>query len=144
MEKIPPKLNTIIQDFAACVGQEKLEYLLDFAEQFPELPTWLHGKRKEMDEVPECMTPVFIHTVCELGRLTYYFDVPPESPTVRGFASLLSEGVNGSSPLEVLAIPTDFYRQMGLQQVLSIQRLNGLSAILAHMKLEATSNLGAS
>lgn len=141
MEGLPPKLKTIIQDFAACIGREKLEYLLYYAEQFPELPTWLHGKRDEMEEVPECMTPVFMHAVYNQGRLTYYFDVPPGSPTIRGFASFLSEGVNGSTPLQVLAIPADFYLQMGLQQVLSAQRLNGLSAILAHMKQDATEYL---
>jgi cysteine desulfuration protein SufE len=77
---------------------------------------------------------VFIHVEQKDGRLTYYFDVPPESPTVRGFASFLSQGINGSTPAEVAAIPEAFYLETGLNQVLSPQRLNGLSAILAYMK----------
>jgi sulfur transfer protein SufE len=31
-------------------------------------------------------------------------------------------------------VPTEFYLQMGLQRVLSGQRLNGIGAILEHMK----------
>jgi cysteine desulfuration protein SufE len=34
----------------------------------------------------------------------------------------------------VLQVPGDFFYAMGLEQVLTHQRLNGLAAILAHMK----------
>ena len=47
---------------------------------------------------------------------------------------MLEDGVNGASPEEVLQIPGDFFQAMGLHEVLTHQRLNGLSAILAHMK----------
>jgi cysteine desulfuration protein SufE len=66
--------------------------------------------------------------------LFYHFDVPPESPTVRGFAATLQQGIDGSTPEQVQAIPIDFFLQMGLQEVLTGQRLFGISAILAHMK----------
>ena len=35
---------------------------------------------------------------------------------------------------ELLAVPTEFYLGLGLQQVLSGQRLTGIGAILAHIK----------
>ncbi len=76
------------------------------------------------------------------GRLYFHFIVPPESPTVRGFAAVMMEGVNGSTPEEVLALSGDFYLRMGLQGVLSGQRLNGMSAILAHVKRRAAMELG--
>ncbi len=68
------------------------------------------------------------------GRLHYHFDIPPEAPTVRGFGAILQQGLDGATPETVLSIPELFYRDMGLQSVLSGQRLNGISAILAHMK----------
>jgi cysteine desulfuration protein SufE len=80
------------------------------------------------------MSPVFMTAEEADGRLAYHFDIPPESPTVRGFAAILQQGLNGSTPAQVLAVPDQFYLQMGLQNVLSGQRLNGISAILAHMK----------
>jgi cysteine desulfuration protein SufE len=134
MSDLPQSLETIVEDFSYCVGNEKLEYLLQLAQQMPPLPEWLDDERSNMDEVNECMTPVFIHAEFQDGFMLYYFDVPDESPTVRGFAALLGEGLNGVTPQEILAVPAEFYLPTGLQKVLSAQRLSGLGAILAHMK----------
>lgn len=135
MTQLPERLQEIIDDFAALEGQEKLEYLMELSEQLPPLPEWLAARRDEMDMVHECMTTVFVHaTRDDDGRLTFYLDVPPESPTVRGYATILSEGLAGTTVEEVMAVPTEFYLAMGLQQVLSGQRLTGIGAILAHMK----------
>lgn len=138
---IPPRLQEIIEDFRWCEGREKLELLLEFSEKMPPLPQRLEQSRDEMDQVHECMTPVFVHAEVEDGKMAFYFDIPPESPTVRGYAALLAEGVRGASPEEILAIPNDFYMDMGLHQVLSYQRMNGIAAILAHMKRLAVKRL---
>jgi cysteine desulfuration protein SufE len=134
MGDLPARLQEIVEDFNYCQGQEKLEYLLEMAQQLEPLPAWLEGERERMEEVHECMSPVFMTAEEADGRLAYHFDIPPESPTVRGFAAILQQGLNGSTPAQVLAVPDQFYLQMGLQNVLSGQRLNGISAILAHMK----------
>jgi cysteine desulfuration protein SufE len=107
----------------------------------PPLPDWVAEKKGEMDQVHECMTPVFIYADEKDGRLTYYFDVPEESPTVRGYAGIMHEGVKDLPIEKVLKIPNDFYLEMGLQDVITGQRLNGLTAILAHMKKLATNHL---
>lgn len=135
MSDLPEKLQEIVDNFDLLEGQEKLEYLLELAEQLPPLPDRLSAQRDGMDQVHECMTPVFIHAEKgDDGRLTFYFDVPPESPTVRGYATILTQGLNGTTPAELMAVPAEFYLQMGLQQVLSGQRLTGIGAILMHMK----------
>ena len=71
MHEIPDRLQEIVDDFSFCVGQEKLEYLLEFAEKLPPLPEWLHDQRETMDQVHECMTPVFIYAQKDNGRLHY-------------------------------------------------------------------------
>ena len=64
--------------------------------RLPPLPEWLLAKRDSMEIVHECMTTVFVHVEKDGdGRLTFYLDVPPESPTVRGYATILSEGWPG-------------------------------------------------
>lgn len=131
---IPPRLEEIIEDFGWCEGREKLELLLEYSERMPPLPDWLQEKREEMEPIHECMTPVAVYAEKRDGGLTFYFDVPPESPTVRGYAALLAEGLQGATPEQVLAVPNDFFRAMGLHQVLTHQRMTGISAILAHMK----------
>jgi cysteine desulfuration protein SufE len=135
MSKLPTHLQEIVDDFSYCNGQEKLEYLLQFAESLPPLPAWLEGKQNEMDHVHECMTPVFIFAEKkEDGSLMYHFDIPPEAPTVRGYAAILQQGLVGATPAQIQEIPNEFYLQMGLQKVITGQRLNGLSAMLSHMK----------
>jgi cysteine desulfuration protein SufE len=131
----------IVDDFQLVEGREKLELLLQYAEELPPLPEWLREHRERMEPVPECMTPVFAQATAENGRLTFYLDVPEESPTVRGYASILAQGLRGTTPQEVLKIPITFYEQMGLQGVLSGQRLNGLRAILARLKQYARAEL---
>jgi cysteine desulfuration protein SufE len=139
---MPARLAEIIEDFELSEGREKIELLVDFSERMAPLPERFAINRDAMEEVPECMTPVFIAAEMIDGGMHFYFDVPPESPTVRGFASILSQGLDGATPSQVLQIPNDFFYRMGLEQVLTMQRMKGFSSILAHMKRLATEVLG--
>ena len=138
---IPPALQEIIDEFRWAEGQEKVELLIQYAENLPPLPEALAGERAKMDMVQECMTPVFVQAEMKDGKMAFHFDVPTESPTVRGFAAFMKQGLDGSTPEEILHVPGDFFQEMGLQQVLSFQRLNGLGAMLAHMKRLAVNNV---
>ncbi|WP_026370903.1 SufE family protein [Kallotenue papyrolyticum] len=131
---LPPKLQAIVDDFRYAEGSEKLELLLEYSRRMPPLPAWLQERHEQMEQVHECMTPVFVHAEQRDGRMQFYFDIPPESPTVRGYAALLAEGLNDATPEEVLRVPADFHSAMELEGVLSPRRLNGIYAILAHMK----------
>ena len=141
---LPAKLQSIVEDFQYAEGSEKLELLLEFSQRMPSLPEWLQGHREQMDQVHECMTPVFVHAELQDGRMQFHFDIPPESPTVRGYAALLAEGLSGSTPEEILQVPSDFHTAMELDGVLSPRRVNGIYAILAHMKRLATRELARS
>ncbi|EFO78991.1 Fe-S metabolism associated SufE [Oscillochloris trichoides DG-6] len=131
--ELPPRLREIVEEFQQCDRDEKLELLLEFADRLPPLPEMLQG-HAHMQQVHECMSPVFVYAEREGAGVRFSVDVPPEAPTTRGYAVLLAEGLHGATPDQVVAIPADFFYAMGLQQVLSPQRLNGISAILAYMK----------
>lgn len=133
-ETLPARLQEIVEDFALAEGREKLELLLQYANELPPLPDGLKEHRERMEPVPECMTPVFAHAEVENGVMRFYLDVPDEAPTVRGYAAILSQGLNGVTPEQVLNVPTTFYERMGLSGVLSGQRLNGMRAILGRLK----------
>ncbi len=141
---LPPRLGEIVEDFQLAEGSEKLELLLEYARKLPPLPDWLRDRRDAMDQVHECMTPVFVVAENRDRKLVFHFDVPPESPTVRGYAALLEEGVRGATPEQILQIPGDFYQEMGLQDVLSPRRLQGVHTILAYIKRLATKELASS
>ena len=135
---IPEKLQEIVDDFALASREEKVEMLIQYAESLPPLPERLEGERDKMDAVPECMTPVFLFAEKEKdGGLVFHFDIPPQSPTVRGLAAILANGLEGAKPEEIIAVPADFFAPMNLQEAISFQRLNGFQGVLAHMKQAA-------
>jgi cysteine desulfuration protein SufE len=141
MPDLPGKLAAICADFALCEGKEKLELLLQYADSLPAIPARLESENGQAEAVPECMTPVRIHADKEDGGMRFFFDIPATAPTVRGFASLLSAGLAGLSPQEILEVPEDFYRCTGLERALSLQRMRGFSAMLAHMRRLAMASL---
>jgi cysteine desulfuration protein SufE len=118
--------------------EEKIETLVAYSESLPSLPDRLKDERAKMEEVPECMTPVCLFGEKQPnGGIEFYFDIPPQSPTVRGLATILSNGLNGLKPEEVISVPADFFLPMNLQDTISQQRINGFMGVLAHMKQTA-------
>ena len=108
----------------------------------PPLPEGLDAAH--MEQVTECQTPFFLAVdVDEDGVVTTHFDCPPQSPTTRGFAGILSVGLDGASADEVLAVPDDFYLRMGLAEAISSLRLRGMGAILARLKRQVRRHLDA-
>jgi len=141
--KIPDRLMAIIEEFQSSEPSEKMDLLLYYASLLPPLPDWILENKKIVQPIPECMTPVFIHGEKQNGKMVYFFDVPIESPTTRGFVAILWEGLQNLSPEQILSTPGNFYLEMGLEKILTLQRLNGISAILGYMKrfaLAATSS----
>ena len=135
---LPAKLQEIVDDIASMSREEKLETLIAYAESMPDLPERFQTERSNMEPVPECMTPVFIIAEKEpSGGITFYLDIPKQSPTVRGLASILTNGLNGCSLEEIISVPADFYIPMNLHEAVSQQRLNGFIGVLAHMKQAA-------
>ena len=131
----PAPLQRIVDLFAGAPKDLRLQALLEYSRKVPPLPPALAANRDRMEPVPECQTPFFLASeVGEDGRVALHFDVPAESPTTRGFAGILSAGLNGATADEVLATPNDFYTAMGLAEVISSLRLRGMTAILARLK----------
>lgn len=133
----PAALQEIIDMFADAEPEDRLDILLEFALSMPDLPEELQGARDTMEQVHECQTPVFLLAKMDQGKVYYHLDVPREAPTVRGFACILYEGLNGAAAAAIAATPNDLYQRLGLHKVLSPLRLRGLTALLSRMKRNA-------
>ncbi len=132
-DHLPGRLARIVEEFSWCERDEKLELLLSYSQQLPPFPERLRNQHKHIESVPECVTPVSL-IIEWLPGAVLHFDVPPEAPTVRGYAAILAEGLAGCTPDQILQVPSNFYLEMGLQDLLTPQRLHGLTALLAHIK----------
>lgn len=130
---MPEPLAEVVAEFAEVSGQDKLALLLEFAGELPELPADL--EEAAMEPVPECQSPLFLHVDADdPQRVRLYFSAPAEAPTTRGFAAILAAGLDGQPAEAILAVPDDFYSDLGLAKLISPLRLRGMSAMLTRIK----------
>ena len=130
-----PRLQEIVDDFAAVGDKDRLQLLLEFSEELPGLPDRYAEDPALLEPVPECQSPLFLAVeVGEDDTVHLFFDAPREAPTTRGFAGILHAGLDGMPADEVLATPAEFSSQLGLQHLVSPLRLRGMVAMLARIK----------
>lgn len=140
---LPDALADIRDEFLALGLKDRLQLLLEFSNELPELPEHLRDKPDLFEQVVECQSPVFIDAEIEDGAVHLHATAPRESPTTRGFASILVQGVSGLTPAEVLAVPSDFPQMLGLGEAVSPLRLRGMSGMLARTKRQITAKSAA-
>lgn len=130
---LPAPLAEVVSDFQEVEGQDKLAMLLEFANELPALPADL--EEAAMEPVPECQSPLFMHVDAgDRSHVRLFFSAPAEAPTTRGFAAILATGLDGQSADDILAVPDDFYSDLGLAALISPLRLRGMSAMLSRIK----------
>jgi cysteine desulfuration protein SufE len=133
-----PSLETLIPRFQAADRTTRLETLLDYSKKLPPLPERFEAEKQlGHNRVHECQTPVFLWV--DGGRVHIHADVPRESPTVRGFISLLARSLEGETADAVARIPNDLLDQLGLSETLGMTRTQGLTAILQRIKRSVAS-----
>ncbi|MXZ12842.1 MAG: SufE family protein [Candidatus Dadabacteria bacterium] len=130
-------IEEIVREFQGADRQEMIELLIDYSEDLPEIPKrFAERVDRDLHQVHECETPVFIWVEMEDGKVNIFADVPEPFPTVRGLVSILVSAFDGLSPEEIESAPVDFISQLGIAQKLGIRRVRGLSAVYARIKSE--------
>ena len=72
---MPAPLAEVVSDFAEVEGQDKLQLLLEFADELPALPADL--EEAAMEPVPECQSPLFLHVDADdPATVRLYFSAP--------------------------------------------------------------------
>jgi len=129
-------LDSIVRELAEADRQERIELLIDFAKSLPPLPERLAAQKDATHRVEECQSPVYLFVELEGDRVSLHADAPIEAPTVRGFVSILVEGLAGATAEEVLAVRGDLIERIGLPEILGMLRVRGLGGVLARIKAE--------
>ncbi|MCI0155758.1 SufE family protein [Leifsonia shinshuensis] len=137
-------LAEIRDDFQALEQNDRLQLLLEFSDELPELPERYREHPDLLERVEECQAPVFIFVEVDDANIVHlYATAPREAPTTRGFASILVQGLAGLTADEVLAVPDDFPQTLGLTQAVSPLRIRGMSALLGRTKRQVRAKLAA-
>jgi cysteine desulfuration protein SufE len=139
---IPDALLRIVHLFASSPKPVKLQALLDYSERLPAPPE--HADISEMELVPECQSTFLLGAeVGTDGTVQMWFEAPREAPTTRGFAAIIAEGLAGSTAEEILAVPDDISRHLGIADAVSPLRMRGMDAILHRLKHQIRQQLSA-
>ena len=130
-----PRLQEIVDEFHDVPDKDRLQLLLEFSQDLPDLPERYAENRDRMEPVPECQTPLFLAVEVEPDEIVrLFFEAPAEAPTTRGFAAILHAGLDGLDADEVLATPPEFSGELGLSELVSPLRLRGMAAMLGRIK----------
>lgn len=141
---LPASLQEIKEEFLALELRDRLQLLLEFSNELPELPERYRDHPDLFERVVECQSPVFIFVELDEDEVVHlYATAPKESPTTRGFASILAQGLAGLTADEVLAVPDDYPQELGLAEAVSPLRVRGMTALLGRTKHQVRLKRGA-
>lgn len=141
---LPARLSAVVEDFAAMAPRDRLELLLEYADDLPDLPERYRDHPELLERVPECQSPLFL--AVETGPepdlpVHLYFSAPRESPTTRGFAAILQAGLDGESASAVLDVPAGVLDELRLAEVVSPLRMRGMSSMLTRIQRRVRASL---
>jgi cysteine desulfuration protein SufE len=133
--QLPDTLREIKDEFLALEVRERLQLLLEFSNELPELPERYRDHPDLLERVEECQSTVYIFVEVDDHNIVHLFATAPrESPTTRGFASIVSQGLAGLTVEQVLAVPDTYPQQLGLAEAVSPLRMRGMTALLGRTK----------
>ena len=108
----PPKLSAIIDLFSGLSDAEKRETLIAYADhalsQEPRAGESFHLEDIRKDEECTDTVAVFLR-IDEEGKSHFRVTLGPQVQTLtRAMSSILCKGLDGTTPADILAIPSDF------------------------------------
>jgi len=132
---LPEALVDIREEFLALDVRNRLQLLLEFSNELPELPARYADHPDLLERVVECQSPVFLFVEVTDDRVHLHATAPREAPTTRGFASILAQGLDGLTVAQVLDdVPDDYPQTIGLTEAVSPLRIRGMTALLGRAK----------
>ena len=140
---LPAPLAETREDFLALGVKDRLQLLLEFSNELPELPERYRDHPDLLEKVEECQSPVYIFVEVVDGRVHLHATAPAESPTTRGFASILVQGLDGLTVDEVLDVPADYPQSLGLAEAVSPLRVRGMTGMLGRVKRQVRARVAA-
>jgi cysteine desulfuration protein SufE len=117
--------------------EDRYRYIIDLGRELPEMPAEL---RSDERVVRGCQSQVWIDVTESAGRLQLVVD--SDAFIVKGLLAVVLAAYNNRTPQDILDFNIDaYFEALGLMQHLSPTRGNGLRAMVARIRQEASARL---
>lgn len=130
-----------MQDRVNKIKERFLQYS-DWEDRYKELirlgkslDSYPEDKRDEKFKVKGCQSQVWLYPEVREGRVFFYGD--SDAVLVKGIVGLLLSVYSDATPQEILATRPDFLKEVGITEHLSMNRSNGLAAMMKQIQMYA-------
>lgn len=118
--------------------EQRIQYVIDLGRELPPLP---EAERTPANKVSGCASQVWL-AVRRAGDGRLEFDADSDSHLSKGNVALLLRLYSGRTPDEILAFDARAaLDRLGLPQALTLQRANGLNAMVGRIRQAAAAAL---
>lgn len=100
-----------------------------------ELTSYPEDKREDKYKIKGCQSQVWLYPEFKGGRV--YFHADSDAVLVKGIVALLVKVYSDATPDEILTTKPDFLKEVGITEHLSMNRSNGLAAMMKQMQMYA-------
>jgi len=100
-----------------------------------DLAPYPEEKREEKYKVKGCQSQVWLFPEFKNGRVYFYAD--SDAILVKGIIGLLVKVYSDATPDEILSTKPDFLKEVGITEHLSMNRSNGLAAMMKQIQMYA-------
>ena len=119
---IKNRIKNILEDLEMFEDDiDKYEYIVDLGKALPPLDSVLH---KDEFLVQGCTSKVWL--ICQKENETLHFSADSNSVIVKGLISILISIFQDLNPLDILAFDTNELSSLGLTEIISPTRQNGV------------------
>jgi cysteine desulfuration protein SufE len=120
------KIREMGENLKMLEGHERLQYLVDKAKDVDPLPD---AVKIEDNRIHGCASKLWIIGGADhASRMTYRAD--GDAFITKGTAKLVTDIVNGSHRSEVANLTVDSFTALGIKELLTAQRQNGLGELI--------------
>jgi len=120
------KIREMGENLKMLEGHDRLHYLIDKAKELEPLPEVV---KTEANRIHGCASKLWIiGGVREDNTMMYHVD--GEAHISKGTAKLVTDIVNGEHRSEVANLTVDSFTPLGIKELLTMQRQNGLGELI--------------
>jgi cysteine desulfuration protein SufE len=123
---IVDRIKQMGEDLALLEGHDRLQYLIDKAKEVEPLPD---AVKTEDNRIHGCASKLWIIGGADhANRMSFRVDA--DAFITKGTAKLVTDIVNGSHRSEVANLTVDDFALLGIKELLTVQRQNGLGELI--------------